>query len=213
MTHEMNVLCTRAADMSGPLVESMARYRHRVFVERLRWTLPLAQPGLELDQFDLPSTVHLVARTAAGELSGYGRLLPTSGPHMLEHLFGHLVDHDLPVPRGDGVWELSRFAALAPAADGCGRERRAERLLLAALQFCRQQGASQLVAVTTTSVERLILRTGIECRRLGAARRDGARALVAIVMAVSDHSIGALERNTARGPALQPVIRHANPVH
>lgn len=47
------------------LYSKVARYRHKVFVEQLGWELR-TQDGAELDQFDRPDTVYVVAQDDEG---------------------------------------------------------------------------------------------------------------------------------------------------
>ena len=188
----MEFVCNTAEKISPALYRSLGCYRHHVFVERLGWELP-SQPGYEQDQFDRADTVHVVARNAGGDIVGCGRLLPTSGPYLLQEVFPQLLN-GMPVPRSDKVWELSRFAAMAP--EGAEPARRndyvAERVLLQALRFCKSQGVTHLLAVSTPPVERLLLRAGVRCQRLGPPDLAGGKPVIAFVIAVDDASMDAL---------------------
>jgi acyl homoserine lactone synthase len=106
--------------ISAALRAAVGRYRYRVFVESLKWELP-CQPGFEQDEFDRAGATHLVAMDAEAEVVGYSRLLPTTGPYLLETHFPHLLN-GLPAPCTPRVWELSRFAAMG-ACDAEGRAR------------------------------------------------------------------------------------------
>src|SRR5438105_6341931 len=92
------------------VVDDLACYRHRVFIERLGWQLQ-AKGGLEVDQFDRPDTVYVIARGAHDKVIGCARLLPTLRPYLLAEVFPQLL-HGLPAPCAPDVWELSRFAAV-----------------------------------------------------------------------------------------------------
>lgn len=93
-------------------LERICRYRHRVFVEELGWSLE-SHRGIERDQFDRLDTWHVGAvDTATRRIVGVARLLPTHRPYPLASVFQHLVDSP---PRDRGVWELSRFAATGTA--------------------------------------------------------------------------------------------------
>lgn len=185
----MNVVCARAKELSQPLYDSLARYRYDVFVQRLGWELDTL-PGYEQDQFDHPDTVHIVARNGDDEVVGCGRLLPTTGPYLLESVFPQLFN-GLQVPRSTRVWELSRFAAMG--ANLRRQDYMAERILLQSLRFCAANGVSHLLAVSTPPVERLLLRAGVECQRLGPPEIIDGQAILAFVIAVTDVSIAALE--------------------
>lgn len=188
----MNIVCAPAAEIPQPLYDSLAEYRYQVFVQRLGWELP-SQPGYEQDQFDLADTVHVVARRRDGSIVGCGRLLPTTGPYLLESVFPSLLN-GLPVPRDPKIWELSRFAAMPVNGDEAARtnDYMAERVLLQALRFCAERGVTHLLAVSTPPVERLLLRAGVQCQRLGPPEMAGGKPVIAFVIAVSDASIAAL---------------------
>jgi len=189
----MNFVCARAHELPTPLYQSLAEYRYEVFVQRLGWELP-GEPGCEQDEFDQPDTVHLVARDDDERIVGCGRLLPTTGPYLLESVFPQLLN-GLPVPRNPQVWELSRFAAMPtqPGATASRRDFAAERVLLQALRFCAGQDVTHLLAVSTPPVERLLLRAGVECQRLGPPEMFNGQPVLAFVIAVNANSIAALE--------------------
>src|SRR5205807_4897692 len=68
----------------------------------------------------------------------------------------------------------------------------AERLLLRALQFCAERGVTQLVAVSTLPVERLMHRAGLDVHRIGPPSMIGGQPVLAFVIAVNERSIAAL---------------------
>lgn len=81
---DYNVFGGRYAGHSGAseglpqgVYSKLARYRHNVFVEQLGWGLQ-TQDGTELDQFDRPDTVYVVAQDDEGHIFGCARLLPTT---------------------------------------------------------------------------------------------------------------------------------------
>jgi len=209
----MEFVCARARELPPALYDALAVYRFQVFVERLGWELPSA-PGYEQDEFDHADTVHLVARDASGAITGCGRLLPTTGPYLLESVFPELFN-GLEIPRDAGIWELSRFAAMPTQAQAETRRRDylAERVLLRALRYCAERGVSQLLAVSTPPVERLLQRAGVRCRRLGPPIVHAGQAILAFVMQVDASSLQALEaferralEASTRAPAASPSL-------
>lgn len=205
----MNVICARTRDLPAALHHSLAAYRHQVFVERLGWELDVV-PGFEQDQFDRDDTVHVVARDTRDTIVGCARLLPTTGSYLLEEVFPELLN-GIAAPRSEKVWELSRFAAMCSAgrAEGMGGRRAylAQRLLLKALQYCTQHGVTQLVAVTTVSVERLMHRAGVDLCRIGPPSIIGGQAVLAVVIEVNERSISALSE-FENGEAKPDAKRH-----
>jgi len=189
----MNFLTAPLNDLPPGLHARLAHYRHRVFVERLGWKLDTPY-GYEQDQFDHDETIHIIARNDSGRIVGCGRLLPCTGPYLLESVFPQLLNGAEP-PRGTDVWELSRFAAAdldAPAHESRRRDHLAERVLLEALRFCAARRVKTLVAVSTLSTERLMLRAGVDVHRMGAPVMVDGQALLGFVIAVNEQSIKAL---------------------
>ncbi len=88
-------------------MEQVFRLRHQIFVEERGWH-DLAKPdGREIDQFDTPHAVHVLA-IEDGEVQGYSRLLPTTRPHLLSDVLPELCEVER--PSGHQIWEWSRQA-------------------------------------------------------------------------------------------------------
>lgn len=145
-----------------------ARYRYKVFVEKLGWQLH-AEGGLEFDQFDRDDTLYVLAQDEDGNVAGTARLLPTTRPYLLASVFPQLLG-ELPAPCSPGVWELSRFAAVdfeqkdytalsqfsSPTAVG---------LLQAVLRAAEDRGARRLITVSPLGIERLLHKAGFRAYR------------------------------------------------
>lgn len=89
-------------------MEKVWRFRHRCFVEELHWEEIRRADGRERDQFDTQSTIHLVLMEG-GEVVGYSRLLPTTKPHLLSHIYPELIGEGR-YPTGRHVFEWGRCA-------------------------------------------------------------------------------------------------------
>lgn len=98
-------------------LEEYFRLRHQIYVEERRWT-QLARPdGREIDQFDTPSTIYLMA-IEGPRVVGSHRLVPTSKPNLMSDLFPFLAMRGL--VRSPDVYELSRVFVV--------RDRRGEQI-------------------------------------------------------------------------------------
>lgn len=149
-------------------VSDLARYRHRVFVEKLGWNLA-CQEGQELDQFDRPDTVYLAAHDDKGRIVGTARLLPTDRPYLLAEVFPELMGDARP-PASARIWELSRFAAVDFQAVGSGPMQQfsspvAIGLLRGVLEWAAAENIERLVSVSPLGVERLLRRAGFQAHR------------------------------------------------
>ena len=115
---------------AAPLMQ-MHRDRKLVFVDGLGWRLSAPGSWLEVDAYDNDHAVYLMARDEeSGDHRGSVRLLPTTGPHMLEGVFGGLCPEG--VPRAADIWEISRLVT-SPAGQAGMRLLRVHRLLALAL--------------------------------------------------------------------------------
>lgn len=165
----MNIVTGTPADLSVEIMAGVARYRHRVFVEKLGWQLR-CENALEYDQFDRDDTVYVVAHNAHHEVVGTARLLPTTRPYLLDEVFPQLL-HGMAPPHSPDVWELSRFAAVDFSVQGSSALAQfsspiAVGLLQASLECAARHGAKRFITVSPLGVERLLRIAGFRAHRL-----------------------------------------------
>ncbi|ERV16549.1 acyl-homoserine-lactone synthase [Pseudomonas aeruginosa BL17] len=162
--------CKCLADM----IAELGRYRHQVFIEKLGWDVVSTSRvrDQEFDQFDHPQTRYIVAMGRQG-ICGCARLLPTTDAYLLKDVFAYLCSET--PPSDPSVWELSRYAA--SAADD---PQLAMKIFWSSLQCAWYLGASSVVAVTTTAMERYFVRNGVILQRLGPPQKVKGETLVAI---------------------------------
>lgn len=163
-------------------MDGVARYRNKVFVEKLGWQLR-CENGLEYDQFDRDDTVYLVAQDEDGHVIGTARLLPTTRPYLLGEVFSHLLN-GLDAPCASDVWELSRFAAVdfnlnSISALGQFSSATAVDLLRESLNCAFAHGAKRVITVSPLGVERLLRQAHFSSHRLGRPVIDNGRAIFA----------------------------------
>lgn len=166
----MQTSYAKASQMKIGELNQIFSYRHAIFVERLKWDLPGAGSGLEVDEFDRSDTFHVIARDASGQACGCARLLPTTRPYLLGEVFPQLMDGK-PVPRSPSVWEISRFCSV-DLASPAQRTRQADlwgcQTVLRATVLCAlEQGATHLIAVSTVAMQRILDRLGVTAYRAG----------------------------------------------
>jgi len=160
----VDIFAGTSGGLAPEIMFGLARFRHQVFVQRLGWQLEERGDGLELDQFDRPDTVYVVARDESGEVAGSARLLPTTKPYLLGEVFPTLL-HGEPTPRNTEVWELSRFAAVdfscrSTSALSQFSSPIAVNMLHAAMRVAAERGAERLITVSPLGVLRLLRRAG-----------------------------------------------------
>ncbi|AKC71607.1 acyl-homoserine-lactone synthase [Pandoraea oxalativorans] len=200
----MRVDVMRGAQLIPSARGEIARFRHRVFVQKLGWEMRsssqcgMSAVGEESDEYDRDDTIYVTLRHEDA-IVGCARLLPATHRYLLADHFPHLVD-DLPaaIQMGDGfdmgegacatpVWELSRFACEPPQAEGVypshtqaqQATQGARELLRAAVFTASSLGARRLIGVTFVSLARLFARIGVPTHKLGAAYRIDGRLVAA----------------------------------
>jgi N-acyl-L-homoserine lactone synthetase len=165
----MYVLSGASEELPKGLHSKVSTYRHKVFVEQLGWELN-TQNGAELDQFDRPDTVYVVAQDDEGQVFGCARLLPTTRPYLLGEVFPQLLN-GLPPPNSPDVWELSRFAAMDlnnhTSKQGQFSSPVAIKLLQESIARAASHGAKRLITVSPIGIERLLRRAGFHSHRAG----------------------------------------------
>ena len=190
----MHTISGSSSDFSPELENAIAQYRHKIFIERLGWPLPV-ENGLERDQFDRPDTVYVIALDAKGEICGCARLLPTTRPYLLGEVFPNLLP-ELPVPYSAAVWELSRFAAAAidnGSETALTAAANTRRLLAAAVTSAAKYGAKRLITVSPLGVERLLHRMGVHAHRAGPPVFVDGKPIFACWIEIDEQTIQALE--------------------
>ena len=192
----MQILVGRATELPPGLDATLARYRHKIFVEQLGWQLPIgfAGRGSERDQFDRSDTIYIVARSSEGAICGCARLLPTTRPYLLGEVFPHLMSGQSVVSAPD-VWELSRFAALAEVPDFKaidGGASNARVLLAAAVEWAARHRVRRLIGATYVSMERFFRRLGVHAHRAGPPAITDGEAVCACWIEIDEQTLQAL---------------------
>lgn len=91
-------------------LDDIYRFRHSYFVETLGWEACRRSDNRERDQFDGPGSLHVVGK-ASGDIVSYARLLPTTRPHLLSHLYPELMQ-GAKAPAGHRIYEWTRQSVL-----------------------------------------------------------------------------------------------------
>jgi acyl-homoserine lactone synthase len=155
---------------SKRLADGMHRDRKRIFVDLLKWEVPVIDDQYEIDQFDTGHAVYLVAAGSHGEHRGSIRLLPSAGDHILGTLFSDLCDGE--VPRSERIYEISR-GCLSPRLRAAERLDVRNALTTAAVQYAMVHGILSYTCIADSGWLSQIPSLGWVCRALGAPRKIG----------------------------------------
>jgi acyl-homoserine lactone synthase len=197
----VDVITTNNRHKFASVLDQMHRDRKAVFVDRLKWDVPVIDGQFEVDQFDTDAAIYLVATDARHQRHlGSVRLLPSTGPHLLGDVFPHLCDKA--VPTGDDVWEITRMCT-HPSKDVDGLAIR-RQLVVALCEFGLLYGIRTYTVVTHVQMLSALLSIGWECEPLGEPQLVAGDMVGAMAIKISSATLQMLrERSMSRVPVLQ----------
>lgn len=172
-----------AFDDFPDLLDSMHRLRARIFKGRLGWDVS-TRGGREIDEFDALKPTYILAISSASEVVGCARLLPASGPNMIEALFPDLVQSGAFKPH-PAMIESSRFCvdtSLDEGRAGGSLHDATLTMFAAIIEWTMANGYHEIVTGTDLRIERILKRAGWPMRRLGGPRRLGDTMAIAGVL-------------------------------
>jgi acyl-homoserine lactone synthase len=195
----LHILQSAAQPVSDAVLRSMFAARKSVFVDLLKWDVPVLDGRYEIDQFDDAHATYLVLAEADGAHLGSTRLLPTTRPHILGDLYAELCD-EAP-PSGANIFEVTRFCVDRRLT---ARERRAVRdtLVTALAEHALASGITSYCAIAEIGWFQQILAFGWRCVPLGLPRIIDGAMLVALRIEITPETPALL---AAAGIASGPI--------
>lgn len=190
----------RAAERAA--IRAMFEARKSVFVDLLRWDLPVLAGRFEVDQFDDGNAIYLILTDPDRRHLASARLLPTTRAGILSDLYPHLCEG--PLPRGPEVFEITRFC-LSRGVPAAQRRLARDRLVTAIARYALAQGIKTYTGVAELGWLQQILAFGWECRPLGLPHRDGSRTLGALAIQIDGQTLARLAAGGI-SPDLQPAL-------
>lgn len=145
-------------------IQAMFEARKQVFVDLLKWDVPVLRDRFELDQFDDEHASYVIVAGDDGGHLGSARLLGTSRPHILGNLYPQLCAAG--VPSGPDIVEITRFC-LGRNQGAWRRRQTRNRLISALVEVALDRGISTYTGVAEMSWLQQILAFGWDCRPLG----------------------------------------------
>lgn len=91
--------------VSDKVMRGMFAARKQVFVDLLKWDVPVLDGAYEIDQFDDAHAHYLVLADRDGGHLGSARLLPTTRPHILDSFYPELCE--AAPPSGPDIFEVT----------------------------------------------------------------------------------------------------------
>jgi N-acyl-L-homoserine lactone synthetase len=173
-------------------LRAMFEDRKSVFVDLLKWNVPVLNERFELDEFDDSHATYLIIADADGDHLGSARLLPTTRRHILGDLFAQLCA--APPPAAPDVFEITRFC-LSRRLDAASRRLTRNRLVSALAWHALERGISTYTGVAELSWLQQILAFGWDCRPLGLPVRLECGTIGALAIEIEADTPGRLAAN------------------
>jgi len=172
----------------GDLMERVYEFRHRFFVDHLGWEALRRPDGREIDQFDTDACIHLVG-VEGREVVSYTRLLPTTSPHLLSHVYPEMLA-GATAPTGPDIWEWTRCAFDPAWREGHkGTDPITARMFLAVAEACLYFGFRALLVQTHPLLMTQIIELGWKARPLALPLEYDGKSVVPIYAGVTEETL------------------------
>jgi N-acyl-L-homoserine lactone synthetase len=166
---------------SDHTLRAMFEDRKSVFIDLLKWDLPVLEGRFEIDKFDDSQATYLIIADEQGDHLGSARLLPTTRPHILGTLFAGLCA--APPPTGPDITEITRFC-LSRRHNAASRRRTRNQLVTAIALHALENGIRTYTGVAELAWLQQILAFGWDCRPLGVPARFDCGTLGALAIEI-----------------------------
>lgn len=194
----LHILRSDSADEE--VLRAMFAARKSVFVDLLKWNVPVVAGKYERDQFDDEHATYLVLTDSEGSHLGSTRLLPTDRPHILGTLYPELCAEG--VPTGANIREVTRFC-LDRRLRAAERRQVRDTLVCALATHAREHGIASYSAIAQMGWFQQILAFGWRCRPLGLPQRCDGALLAALRIDIDARTSALLQAmGIVPGPAL-----------
>lgn len=195
-----------AGRRSSRTLRAMFEDRKSVFVDLLKWDIPVVDGRFELDQFDDEHAVYVIVAGEDGDHLGSARLLPTTRPHILGSLFANLCA--AAPPAGPSVYEITRFC-LSRRQNALSRRATRNRLVSALAAHALEQGIRTYTGVAEMAWLQQILAFGWDCRPLGIPAPHAWGPIGALAIEINPDTPALLAANGIWDAAEEPSVRIA----
>lgn len=173
-------------------LRAMFEARKQVFVDLLKWDVPVLAGRFEVDQFDDEHAVYLVLTDDEGGHMASARLLETTRPHILGTLFTFLCSGT--PPAGPDCLEITRFC-LDRRLRSAERRHVRDRLVVAIARYALDHRIRTYCGVAEFGWFQQILAFGWRCRPLGYPRAVEGRTLGALEIEIDASTLSLLAQN------------------
>ncbi len=183
--------------LADPCDVGMFEDRRRLFVDTMRWDVPVRDGRFEIDQFDGLDAIYIADLGDQGDHRGSMRLLPSVGPHILADLFPELCTRA--VPRGHEIFEITRLCL--PTLVGAKQRLIVRNTLISAMvDHALASGIRTLTGVVRPSFRETVLAMGWDASPLGPEQLLGGMTLAAFSVEIDADTPERLARTGIYAP-------------
>lgn len=197
----VQVLDTNLRSAGDAALNLMFAARKSVFVDLLRWNVPVRDGRHEIDQFDDDDARYVIVLSDDGRHLASARLLPTTRPHILDTLFPSLCEGA--PPQGPDIMEITRFC-LDRSLRAVDRRRVRDQLVTAIVEHALENGIATYTGVAEMGWFQQILSFGWDCRPLGLPSEHEGAMLCALKIAVEPDTPSCLSAAGIWSPVAAP---------
>jgi N-acyl-L-homoserine lactone synthetase len=172
------------------ILRAMFAARKRVFIDLLKWDVPVLADLYEVDQFDDEHASYLVLTDEDDEHMASARLLPTTREHILGDIFPQLCE--APAPRGEAIYEITRFC-LDRSLNARDRRIVRDTLVTAIVDHALANGITTYTAIAEMGWYSQILAFGWHCMPLGLPHSDRTKTIAALAITIDSATPGLLD--------------------
>ncbi len=174
-------LIDHTSHAEGAVLRAMFEARKQVFVDLLRWDVPVLGGSWELDQFDTEDARYIILADQHSRHLASARLLATDRPHILNTLFPALCEG--PVPCDPATLEITRFC-IDRGLKAAARRRARNQLVTALAEHAIAHGIARYTAVAELRWAQQVLGFGWRCMPLGMPLAHESGTLMALAIEI-----------------------------
>ena len=163
----LHIRQSAARPASDAVLRSMFAARKSVFVDLLKWDVPVLADRYEIDQYDDAHATYLILADPDGTHLGSARLLPTTRPHILGDFYPDLCEQA--PPQAPDIQEITRFC-LDRRLRAAERRQVRDTLVTALVDHALAHGITAYSAIAEIGWLQQILAFGWRCTPLGLPR-------------------------------------------
>lgn len=186
------------------------RIRHQIYIDELHWRgLTPRADRREYDQFDLPEAVYLLG-VENGRVVGGGRLVPTTGPHLINDVFSRFAA-ERGVPRSPEIAEWTRLFVVPERREEHSGCKIGSTVMASVIEYGLQEGLSGLSVLMNMFWLPKLLKFGWRVRPLGLPDVHDDEWLIAVLIDVTPEALAGI--CTACGLEHRPFLIRRGPFH